>query len=104
MVEKSPTPGIESIPEAQSSTEMERQQKETHGKEDSQGPISASASPQPAFNRDWRFWMIMVNLTFAVLLAALENTVVITSLPTIVQDIELGSNYIWVTNVYFLSR
>lgn len=37
------------------------------------------------------------------ILLSLENTVVVTSLPTIVQELNLGSNYIWVTNIFFLS-
>ncbi|KAM0498707.1 hypothetical protein ACHAP8_005926 [Fusarium lateritium] len=57
----------------------------------------------PAFNKDYRFWMIMVTLILATILASLESTVVITSLPTIVNDLKLGSSYIWVTNVFFLT-
>ncbi|KAF4448634.1 hypothetical protein F53441_7983 [Fusarium austroafricanum] len=57
----------------------------------------------PPFNRDYRFWMIMVTLVLATLLASLEGTVVITSLPTIVKSLNLGTSYIWVTNVFFLT-
>ncbi|KAJ5457347.1 Major facilitator superfamily domaingeneral substrate transporter [Penicillium desertorum] len=35
---------------------------------------------------------------------ALENTVVSTSMPTIVEDLSIGDNYIWITNVFFLTR
>lgn len=62
--------------------------------------------PEPeqeqTFNKDYRFWMIMVTLAFAVMLVSLESTVVITSLPTIVAELEVGGNYIWVTNVFSL--
>lgn len=57
-----------------------------------------------AFQSDYRFWMIMVTLCFSVLLSSLESTVVITSLPTIVAELKIGSNYIWVTNVFLLAR
>ncbi|KPM41004.1 hypothetical protein AK830_g5535 [Neonectria ditissima] len=57
----------------------------------------------PSFDRDWRFWMIMLTLAVGVLLVSLENTVVITSLPTIVADLEIGSSYIWISNVFFLT-
>ncbi|KAF5985246.1 multidrug transporter (major facilitator family) [Fusarium coicis] len=69
--------------------------------EEAQPPVSAKT--KPAFNRDYRFWMIMVTLVLATLLASLEATVVITSLPTIVESLNLGSSYIWVTNVFFLT-
>jgi hypothetical protein len=56
------------------------------------------------YNKDYRFWLIMLTLCFSVTLASLESTVVITSLPTIVEKLEMGKNYIWVANAYFLSR
>ncbi|KAH8655103.1 major facilitator superfamily domain-containing protein [Tricladium varicosporioides] len=37
------------------------------------------------------------------ILCSLENTVVVTSLPTIVKQLDLGSRYIWVTNIFFLA-
>lgn len=57
-----------------------------------------------SFQKDYRFWMIMLTLCFAMLLTSLEATIVITSLPTIVHELGLKSNYIWVTNVFFLAR
>lgn len=56
------------------------------------------------FRTDYRFWMIMLTLCFSVLLASIESTVVITSLPTIVAELEMGTNYIWVSNVFLLAR
>jgi hypothetical protein len=56
------------------------------------------------YNKDYRFWLIMLTLCFSVTLASLESTVVITSLPTIVEKLQMGKNYIWVANAYFLSR
>ncbi|KAI9643366.1 hypothetical protein NHQ30_007985 [Ciborinia camelliae] len=37
------------------------------------------------------------------ILCSLENTVVVTSLPTIVKQLGLGNSYIWVTNIFFLA-
>ena len=54
--------------------------------------------------RDFRFWAIIASLCVTGLLSALENTVVTTSLPTIVRALNLGDNYIWITNVFFLTR
>lgn len=71
--------------------------------EDEEAQVPVTPKTKPAFNRDYRFWMIMVTLVLATLLASLEATVVITSLPTIVESLNLGSSYIWVTNVFFLT-
>ncbi|EON97815.1 putative multidrug resistance protein fnx1 protein [Phaeoacremonium minimum UCRPA7] len=56
-----------------------------------------------AYNRDWRFWAIIATLCVISILASLENTVVTTSLPYIVTQLDLGENYVWVTNVFFLT-
>ena len=60
--------------------------------------------PSEVTPRDFRFWAIIASLCITGLLGALENTVVTTSLPTIVRALNLGDNYIWITNVFFLTR
>ncbi|KAI0197237.1 DNA repair protein RAD50 [Xylaria flabelliformis] len=55
------------------------------------------------FNKDPRFWAIIATLCVIGILSALENTVVTTSLPFIVTQLDLGDNYVWVTNVFFLT-
>lgn len=61
-------------------------------------------TPTEGAPRDFRFWAIIASLCITGLLSALENTVVTTSLPTIVRVLNLGDNYIWITNVFFLTR
>ncbi|OAA59532.1 Major facilitator superfamily domain, general substrate transporter [Niveomyces insectorum RCEF 264] len=62
------------------------------------------AGAKPAkFNRSPRFWAIIATLCVIGILSALENTVVTTSLPFIATQLDLGENYIWVTNVFFLT-
>ncbi|KAK8115550.1 hypothetical protein PG984_012052 [Apiospora sp. TS-2023a] len=56
-----------------------------------------------AYQQDYRFWSIIFALCTMQILCSLENTVVVTSLPTIVRQLGLGSNYIWVTNIFFLA-
>ncbi|KAF4471819.1 multidrug transporter (major facilitator family) [Fusarium albosuccineum] len=68
---------------------------------EAQNASAESSDKNLAFNRDYRFWMIMLTLVISTLLASLESTVVITSLPTIVDELNLGSSYIWVTNPLF---
>lgn len=59
--------------------------------------------PAEPFKRDWRFWTIISTLTVIGILSSLENTVVVTSLPVILDDLAIGENYIWITNVFFLT-
>ena len=50
-----------------------------------------------------RFWAILITCAVIALLSALENTVVTTALPHIVADLQMGENYVWITNVFFLT-
>jgi hypothetical protein len=50
-----------------------------------------------------RFWAILITCAIIALLSALENTVITTALPHIVADLEMGENYVWITNVFFLT-
>ena len=57
----------------------------------------------PAAKKGFQFWAIIATLCVVGILSALENTVVVTSLPFIVEELQLRSNYIWVTNAFFLT-
>ncbi|KAI1456980.1 MFS general substrate transporter [Annulohypoxylon moriforme] len=74
---------------------------------DAQRPSTTRAESEPKtqyeYNRDYRFWSIIFALCTMQILCSLENTVVVTSLPTIVKQLGLGSSYIWVTNIFFLA-
>ncbi|GJN69991.1 multidrug resistance protein fnx1 protein [Purpureocillium lilacinum] len=50
-----------------------------------------------------RFWLIVVSLAVTAILAALDGTIVTTSLPSISADLDGGSNYVWVSGAYFLA-
>ena len=52
----------------------------------------------------WKVWLIFAGLAVSALLSALEGSVISTALPTIAADLGLGGNYIWVINIYFLTR
>jgi len=55
------------------------------------------------FDRSKRFWAIIATLAVMGLLSSLENSVVTTALPFIVTQLDLGADYIWVTNAFFLT-
>lgn len=54
--------------------------------------------------RDFRFWAVITGLAVANFLASLEHSVVVTSGPTIVSDLDMKENYIWITNAFFVCR
>lgn len=56
------------------------------------------------FKPDFRFWMVMTALCITSLLASLENTIIATSLPFILTELDVGSNYVWIGNAFFLTR
>jgi MFS family permease len=49
------------------------------------------------------FWLCFAGLCGTGLISGLDSTVLSTSLPTIIEDLDGGSDYIWVVNVYFLT-
>jgi hypothetical protein len=68
------------------------------------GNGKASTEPEPIDqDRGWRFWAIIAGLSVTGLIQAVEATVVSTSLPTIVHDLDVGNNYAWIVNAYFLT-
>jgi hypothetical protein len=65
--------------------------------------VETNTEKKDTFEKGPRFWAIIATLCVIGLLSALENTVVTTSLPYIVGELELGENYVWITNVFFLT-
>jgi hypothetical protein len=59
-------------------------------------------SPGPT-RKGFRFWAILVVLSLASLLTALEATITSTVLPVLVADLGGGDNYIWIANAYLLT-
>jgi hypothetical protein len=55
-----------------------------------------------ASKRGFRFWAVIAGLCIANFQASLENSVVVTSGPKIVEDLQMGEEYIWITNAFFV--
>jgi hypothetical protein len=64
----------------------------------------ASAQEQDDFHPGFRLWVIILSLGVTLLLTALENTVVAVAGPYIVADLNMGEDYIWITNAFFICR
>jgi hypothetical protein len=84
--------------DAASTTKSEASTADSECLDTKQPPTSKSTS------KDVRFWGIMVALCIASLLGGLETTIVTTSLPTIVYELDIGDDYVWITNSLFLTR
>jgi hypothetical protein len=52
----------------------------------------------------WRFWTIMLGLCVTALISGMEGVILSTALPTITRELNAGDNYIWIINVFFLTR
>ncbi|KAK4158903.1 putative efflux pump [Cladorrhinum sp. PSN259] len=72
--------------------------------------LRASTASGQAGRYDWRFWIILLDLSFTSILAGLEIGCVATAMPTIVKDLgnEAGTSddhtiYVWVASAYFLT-
>ncbi|KAK4869981.1 hypothetical protein LT330_005705 [Penicillium expansum] len=76
--------------------------REENGLRVEDGSEEAIVKPPP-MKRGFKFWTIIFTLCITGLLGALENTVVSTSMPTIVEELGIGDNYIWITNAFFLT-
>ncbi|KAI0145538.1 MFS general substrate transporter [Xylariaceae sp. FL1272] len=67
------------------------------------GEIGAAFESCQSYEKGFRLWAIVIGLGITNLLPALENTVVTTAAPVILSDLNLGQDYIWITNAFFLS-
>ncbi|KAH7322407.1 major facilitator superfamily domain-containing protein [Stachybotrys elegans] len=54
------------------------------------------------FKRGFRFWAIIAGLAVTSLLGALEHTVVTTSAPAILSDLDLREDFVWISNAFFI--
>lgn len=65
-----------------------------------ENPEATSVAPA---KRDWRFWALLVSLSLAGLLTALEATITSTALPSVIAELGGGHLYIWVVNGYLFA-
>ena len=65
--------------------------------------MSVTMAPQPETINKRRLWIILGALLLGMLLAALDQTIVSTALPTIVGDLHGGSHLAWVVTAYLLT-
>lgn len=78
---------------------------EDDSKFDGAGQTTVSETQHAPNNKQYRLrlWGIIAGLCVINLLCALEGTVLITSLPSIAAELDLGDKFVWVNNVFSLS-
>lgn len=79
-------------------------------KPDSSSPVvglTAHAEKQnddePSPPKDWRFWIVFLSCCFLALLVSLDGTAVVIALPRIVSDLQIGDEFVWVANSFWLA-
>ena len=72
------------------------------GSNEYDGGRDETAVENTDFKRGIRFWAIIAGISVTSLQGSLENSVVVTAGPAIVDDLGMGEEYIWITNAFFL--
>lgn len=72
--------------------------------DENHGNSSGASDPAETldFKRGFRFWVIILGISVTSLQGSLENSVVVTAGPAIVNDLGMGEEYIWITNAFFI--
>ncbi|KAB5518925.1 major facilitator superfamily domain-containing protein [Coniochaeta sp. 2T2.1] len=76
---------------------------ETGSEKEGGHPSTVGVTEKEEWKPDYRFWLIFVSLTISCFLCGLENSIIVTPLPFIVRDLNVGSSYVWVANIHFLT-
>ncbi|KAK7973234.1 MFS general substrate transporter [Apiospora saccharicola] len=74
----------------------------TLGSKESEATDEIKQSPSQFQKRGFRFWAIIFGLCIATFQASFENSVIVTAGPAIVEDLEMGEEFIWITNSFFI--
>ena len=53
--------------------------------------------------RDWRFWLVFASMCLISLSTSLDSTIITTSLPTIVKQLNAQDEYVWIGNSFLLA-
>lgn len=57
----------------------------------------------PSVSKHWRFWIVFLSCCFLALLVSLDGTAVVIALPRIVNDLQMGDDFVWVANSFWLA-
>lgn len=70
---------------------------------DGQGSATPKISAKESQVKSFQFWAVIAALSLTGLLAALESTIITSALPTIINTLGGGNDYVWIPNSYLLA-
>jgi hypothetical protein len=71
--------------------------------QDDRPAIAAHSNTPKGHVKSLRFWAVITALSLTGMLAALESTIITSALPTIINTLGGGNDYVWVPNSYLLA-
>lgn len=72
-------------------------------KQSAGNPATSEANGPKENGLGARFWVIFLALWIVGFQVSLESTIVVTAMPSIVRELRIGDNYVWVINASFLT-
>lgn len=84
-------------------TESDEKDEGNHGTADAPHAPGVDAQEQPTRSK-WKIAVIMFSLAVAVLLVALDVTIVTTALPTISEEFRSAAGYTWIGSAYLIAQ
>ncbi|KAF2115748.1 MFS general substrate transporter-like protein [Lophiotrema nucula] len=72
---------------------------ETRAAPEEQTKSSPKSSP-----KNWRFYLILISLSFICFLSSLDGSVIATALPQITHDLSGADNYVWIANSFLVAQ
>ncbi|KOS17777.1 putative MFS-type transporter [Escovopsis weberi] len=71
--------------------------------EEKEATLTGGSDAYTAEKKDARFWLIILTLGITSILVAVDGTIIQTTLPTITDTLGGGTDFIWVSGVFFLA-
>ncbi|EFQ34696.1 major facilitator superfamily transporter [Colletotrichum graminicola] len=91
-------------PVGSDSLDMQASEMPQSGKPSVDSPVAEEPDPPGSgLKINTSFWAVIATLCFTSLLGSFENAVITTSMPYMIRDLGIGSNYVWITNGFFVA-
>lgn len=69
----------------------------------SQATADIKADQDESFQHSWRVWIIFLVLCMLSFMAAIDSTIITTSLPTVTREVGGAGQYVWIANSYLFA-
>ncbi|KAF4630703.1 hypothetical protein G7Y89_g7434 [Cudoniella acicularis] len=58
----------------------------------------------PSTSKSWKFYLILLSLTFICFVSSLDGSIIATALPHITNEISAADNYVWIANSFLVAQ